>query len=116
MTRVIKDLPDEMDPVKLIENKMMKCPICGTPFNRDKYNRFSSDIRADAKGVHHKYRTWLNKYCWEQYYNLKCDNCGCHWDTGWYPTDHKMFEVPVYGDESAMRESINKMLEGLGLI
>ena len=114
MGRVITDLPDEFDPVELIWNKVHTCPICGGKYTKDAWYHHDYDSR-DAKGVHHKFRTYLNKYTWNQYYDLRCKECGCHWDTGWYPVDHKMFQITVDGDKDTLSTSVNKMLIDMGL-
>lgn len=114
MSRVITDLPDEFDPVVLIKGKVFSCPICGDGYDNDKWYQYDREDR-DVKGVHHKLRTYLNKYEWRQYYDLQCKKCGCHWNTGWYPVDHKMFQVTVDGDKSTLSDSVNKMLTDMGL-
>lgn len=114
MSRVITDLPDELDPVELIFNKVHTCPICGGKYDKDTWSSSSYEYR-DAKGIYHRFRTHLNKYEWKQRYDLQCKKCGCHWDTGWYPVDHKMFQITVDGDKDTLSASVNKMLTDMGL-
>lgn len=116
MSRIITDLPDIIDPVVLIKEKMLTCPLCGGKRDIDKYmsTYYNSELR-DANGKRHKWFTSLNKYMWHRYPELTCKQCGCKWDTGWYPADHKMFEIEIRDDEDALADSVNKMIEGLGL-
>lgn len=94
---VITDLPDEIDPIILIENKLKKCPLCGQrcdeePLNWDENKRgafmhrwpnfYPDEKKADEKGKIHKILLSKNKYLWKRYDNLKCPSCGCSWDTG----------------------------------
>ena len=114
MSRVITDLPDKIDPVVLIEKKMLTCPLCGgKPKEIKWYQRL--ETRRDANGKQHLWLMFLNKYEWHRYSELICKQCGCKWDTGWYPADHKMFEIEVRDDKDALADSVNKMIEGLGL-
>lgn len=116
--RTITDLPDDFDPVVIIEERMEKCPICGGCYNS---RFFHDEMREmmDSKGRHHKILKWLNKYLWERKVGLKCENCGCQWDTGWYPADHSMFEVKVTSDEISNYEvtvrAFAKIIKRLGL-
>ena len=102
----ITDLPDEIDPIILIQKKLKKCPLCGQscdkkPSDWDENKVFIPPYhyfiyrKADKKGKNHKILTFKNKYEWKRYYSLKCPSCGCQWDTGWFPADHKMFEITL---------------------
>ena len=106
----ITNLPNEIDPVILIERKMKICPYCGQicdkrPSNWDKEKVFivpyfdSFYKKADKKGKNHKILTFKNKYRWKKYTELKCPSCGCKWDTDWFPIDHKMFEIYINKEE-----------------
>lgn len=112
MSRIITDLPDAIDPVVLIEKKMLTCPLCGS--NDIKYCSYDCEY-FDANGKHHKFLLYLNKYKWNRYPELTCKECGCKWDTGWYPADHKMFEVEVNCDKNVMINSLDIMTKGLGV-
>ena len=113
MSRIITDLPDDIDPVTLIKQKLWQCPICGGK-PKDLYYNHDYE-RMDATGNIHKFIGRLNKYIWHQYYGLVCEKCGCEWDTGWYPADHKMFEITVDGDKDTVRDAVNNMLKNLGI-
>lgn len=106
----IIDLPDEIDPVVLIEEKMKICPYCGEicdkkPSNWDDKRIFIVPYfntiykKADEKGKSHKILKFKNKYQWKRYPSLRCPSCGCKWDTGWFPMDHKMFEIALENKE-----------------
>ena len=102
MQRKITRLPDDLNPVKIINHKMMTCPLCGTLNNGKLYGGYNSSYRlqyADINGVVHKFFKKKNKYQWGRYTKLLCENCGCGWDTGWYPVDNKMFEIPINIDK-----------------
>lgn len=107
----ITDLPDEIDPVVLIEEKMKICPYCGQicdkkPSNWDEKRVFIIPYfdtiykKADEKGKSHKILKFKNKYQWKKYLSLRCPSCGCKWDTGWFPMDHKMFEITLENKET----------------
>ena len=115
MSIIITDLPDEIDPVVLIEKKLKKCPLCGQacdekPSNWDDERIFLSPYfhftykKADEKGKTHKILTFKNKYDWKRYNELKCPSCGCHWDTGWFPVDHKMFQIQIKDNKKSIKE------------
>ena len=114
MSRVITDLPDNLDPVTLIKEKLWKCPLCGGK-PKDIYYRQDYEC-MDAIGKVHRFIRSLNKYMWYQDYGLKCERCSCEWNTGWYPADHKMFEIAVDGDENTIRDAVNNMLRKLGIV
>lgn len=116
MSKIITYLPKEINPVILIEDKMMTCPICGTVIN--KYNRIRYSYEREwmgADGIHHIFRKKLNEFVWKRYKDLKCEKCGCNWDTGWFPADNGMFEIPVKTDGFIVQASVNNMLRELGL-
>lgn len=99
MSRIITDLPDEMDPVSIIREKMWTCPLCGGNASHDRKWYNSERKYCDAHGKHHEILEFLDKYLWEQCYDLECQDCGCKWDTGWYPIDHKMFHIKVKDED-----------------
>lgn len=112
MGRTITQLPGQFDPIALIKQKVFTCPICGSKA-REKF--YSYDYKwMDENGIHHKYRTKLNKYVWYQHHDLICEKCGCKWDTGWYPADYKMFEIQLDSDNS-IEDSLSNMIKNLGL-
>ena len=95
MGKIITDLPDEIDPVVLIEKSKLSCPFCKTTKNCcwEYYNK--KEKMADKTGKHHKILIQMNKYKWARITKIHCTKCGCEFDTGWYPVDHKMFEIPI---------------------
>ena len=115
MSRVITDLPNDIDPVELIEKKMFTCPVCGENAFDDNRFCYPDNKRMDANGKEHKILKNKNKYWWNRYKALKCTKCGCKWDTGWYPADHDMFKIIVEGDITMVQDAVNKMLKNLGL-
>lgn len=98
--KIIKDLPDTIDPIILIEQKVHECPFCKT-------NKFIRGIRwcdkmtkkADKHGKTHNILTFLNKYQWEKHEDVHCTKCGCTWDTDWFPVDRDMFKVEIDDNE-----------------
>lgn len=94
MSKVITDLPDEIDPVVLIEKSKVSCPFCKTSLT-EWYRGKIKYKYADKKGKHHNILTYKNKYEWKRIPKVYCTKCKCEFDTGWYPVDHKMFEIPV---------------------
>ena len=112
MGRTITNLPNDIDPVKLINQKMLTCPMCGCQ-KIMKYR--SEDKYCDVSGEVHKLLRYLNKYRWVRYSEVICQNCGCKWDTGWYPQDHKMFQIPVDKDKDDINQSVEKILKNLGI-
>lgn len=115
MSRTITDLPNDIDPVELIEKKMFTCPICGKNTFKDNQFCYPDNKRMDANGKKHEILKNKNKYWWHRYKELKCKKCGCKWDTGWYPADHDMFKIVVEGDVTMVQDAVNKMLKNLGL-
>ena len=109
MQRIIKSLPKDLDPVKIIERKMVTCPICGAlndgtmPWHCFAYRH---ERYADANGVVHTFFRKKNKYLWYRYMELHCQKCGCKWDTGWYPADRAMFEIPINSDNKNNYETL----------
>lgn len=108
--RTITDLPDKFDPVVLIEDYVTRCPICGARRDWDWYSGADYEM-MDAAGIHHNFIKSLNKYKWKRLKDLKCKNCGCHWDTGWYPADHEMFEIAINSDVRSNYEKTLKAFE-----
>ena len=109
MSRVIKSLPDDFDPITIIKRKMRTCPICGQYCDdpQDRWTRYHIYSKyLDIFGKYHKFRKSLNKYRWDRIENLKCQNCGCEWDTGWYPADHSMFEIAINEDDNSNYEVV----------
>ena len=109
MQRIIKSLPKDLDPIKIIERKMMTCPICGTLNDGiTSYHCFAyrHERYADTNGVVHTFFRKKNKYLWCRYMVLACQNCGCKWDTGWYPADQAMFEIPINIDNKNNYETL----------
>ena len=103
--KIITDLPDIIDPVILIEKKVRECPFCKTDKHVNKPQwRNTLKQYADKKGVHHKIFTFLNKYLWEKYIDLHCKECGCTWDTNWFPADREMFKISISDDEAPISE------------
>ena len=97
MGKIIKDLPNEIDPIVLIKKKKLTCPYCGTDNIHDWYG--IQEQKMDKKGKHHKLFIFKNKYVWNRYPDITCHECGCEYDTGWFPVDHKMFEVEINDEQ-----------------
>ena len=95
MSKIITDLPDEIDPVVLIEKSKLSCPFCKGSSITDWYCGTEEYKYADKKGKHHNILTYKNKYEWKRITRVHCKKCKCVFDTGWYPIDHKMFEIPI---------------------
>lgn len=95
MSKVITDLPDEIDPIVLIEKSKLSCPFCKESSTTDWYSRDEKYGFADKKGKYHNILIYKNKYKWKRIKKVHCQKCECEFDTGWYPIDHKMFEIPV---------------------
>ena len=114
MSRKITDLPDSIDPVVLIKEKVLTCPICG---NRARNGIWYDEItmEADEFGKHHKFLRSNNKYIWKEKLDVKCEKCGCKWNTGLFPADHKMFEISIDGENNTILAAINTMTKNLGL-
>ena len=112
MSRVITRLPDDFNPVKIIQDKLTTCPFCGNKCNNSQYG-FDTSWR-DAHGKHHEWRLGLNKYKWKILY-LECPKCGCEWNTGWYPFDDKMFEIPLVDNKENMKILFDKIMKRLGI-
>ena len=103
--KIITDLPDIIDPVILIEEKVRECPFCNSVKNIDKPQwRNTLKQYADKRGVHHQIFTFLNKYLWKKYVDLHCTKCGCTWDTNWFPADREMFKISISDDETPISE------------
>ena len=98
MGKIIKDLPDEIDPVVLIKEKKMVCPWCHHYCKDGHYFSWKREKR-DIHGKYHKILKFKNKYLWERYPIIECSQCGCKYDTGWYPIDHEMFEINIEDEE-----------------
>lgn len=95
-SKIITDLPDPIDPIVLIEEKMKECPICGNSKNIEMPSWYDiKEKKADKKGKHHFLFTFLNKYLWRKYIGIHCKKCGCTWDTVWFPVDREMFEIKL---------------------
>ena len=105
--KTIIDFPDQIDPVKLIDEKMRTCPFCNrvvsddsTPWSKEyksDYVRTSDCIYLDAKGKEHRFRKKLNKYRWFKYI-VRCGKCYTKWKTDYFPADYQMFEIKVKED------------------
>ena len=95
MSKIITDLPDEIDPVVLIEKSKLSCPFCKGSSTTDWHWTAERYKYADKKGKHHNILTHKNKYEWKRIKKVHCKKCKCEFDTGWYPIDHKMFEIPI---------------------
>lgn len=106
MSIIITDLPDEINPIILIEKKVKKCPLCGQqcdekPANWNNNKEFikpylcSNARKADKNGKVHKILKFKNKYWWKKYTGLRCPSCKCEWNTEWFPIDPKMFEITL---------------------
>lgn len=95
--RIIQDLPDPIDPIVLIEKKVQQCPFCKEKTKLLYYNMSIRHTYADIYGIHHNILTYKNRFMWKKC-KLQC-SCGCQWDTGWYPIDHKMFEITLNSEE-----------------
>ncbi len=115
MGRIITDLPDDLDPIILIRDKMLTCPICGTKIDWEKCYLRKDTCWMDSRGKEHTILESLNKYGWVRYKDLSCSKCGCKWDTGWFPGDRKMFQVEINDDKNTINKSIKQMIKKLGL-
>lgn len=109
--RIITEFPTAIDPVRLIEEKVLTCPLCGQIKVNPRRFSFQTSYR-DKHGKEHTLLDFLDKYKWKRYPKIHCNNCGCTWDTGWYPADYEMFEVNLDTDkEQIKRELIKKIQE-----
>ena len=101
-TKTITNLPDEFDPVIIIDEKMRTCPFCKRvvpKYSNEKdhlkydYTYSSTDYR-DAKGRKHIIFQKLNKYLWKRV-TVTCGKCNTTWESVWYPADQDMFHVKI---------------------
>ena len=91
--KTIIDMPDEIDPIAIIQKVKLTCPVCG--YKNDSKKHYASTINLDRNGEYHNFFTTLNKYVWKRFYFVTCEKCGCEFDTDWFPADKRMFEIPV---------------------
>lgn len=106
--KTLIDFPDQIDPVKLIDEKMRTCPFCNrvvsdasTPWSKEykfDYTRKSDSVLLDDKGKKHRFRKKLNKYRWIKYEVVRCGKCYTSWKTDYFPADCKMFAIEVKED------------------
>ena len=110
--KIITKFPTAIDPVRLIEEKVLTCPLCGQVAKANPLRISFSISNRDKHGKEHYFLDFLNKYNWKRYSSIHCNNCGCTWDTGWYPADYEMFEVDLNADkEQIKKELIRKINE-----
>ena len=97
MTTVIKDdikitrLPNNMNPNKIIENKIQdkyaKCPFCGTNHLSLFYGISFTTIDWYGKYNNEQWwKFWEPNRHWKQYH-YTCAKCGAAWESEIFPTD-----------------------------
>ena len=103
----IKELPDKIDPVIILERKMKTCPFCNRVVNRKEGDDWSYDMMwADKNGINHKWKRKKNEFRWMRY-NCICSKCGTEWTTDYVPLDNDYFKVYVKNPFSDVLEFEN---------
>lgn len=113
--RIITDLPDNIDPIALIKEKIFTCPMCGE--RGEALSSIDKTLRDNHGKVHDGFLDWTfnlqkkDKYWWARYSEVRCKSCGCRWDTGWYPVDHEMFEVDLTGEKEQIKQELTRKIK-----
>ena len=90
----ITNLPNELNPDKLLDGAMRKkyaytCPYCGNKYESQKSykNNIYISTYGEFRKLNNKWWYFWEPMHWCQKLKMKCYNCGLEWESPWYPQD-----------------------------